>query len=155
MIIAIVYIMGCRVTFNESLESILMRHPSLPLVLAWMESNESWAFDNQEIQDDLDPIVALMESMTTPVLSHDDARIASNVMEAVHASAVLLVIDWMDRNPDNSIGDLFLSKESPVSDSMKQRMRHMLLILLRADLLSKFFNREHLLWIVKHIQVSL
>jgi len=133
----------------------MLRHPSLSLVFAWMESGESWALDNLDIQDDFDPIVELMESISTPVLTFDDARIASNVIEAVHASAVFLVIDWVDRNPENDIGELFLSPQSQSSDAMKQRLRHMLLILLRADLLSKFFNREHLLWIVKHIHVSL
>lgn len=135
---------------NGSIEEIVSRHPSLPFILMWLEANEDWVLPLSESAPAIAPLVERMQD-PPPEMSLAWSAVAADVLNALRASSVLMFIDWIDRHPQNNIGLLFLSDESPAADSFRQRLRHMLALFLRGELLTLFFNKEHLSWVKKYI----
>jgi len=139
-----------QVQAKQRLEDLMERHTALKFITGWLERGEDWVVDPKTNIDIFSKLSDMMDDVS-PKVDISDANIASNVLNALNASAVLAIIDWIDTNPDNDIGEYFLSDHSGASDSFKRRLRHMLLIFLRAELLSLFFNKEHLSWVRKYL----
>lgn len=134
-------------------DSIIDRHPSLRIIFQWLESGEDWVDSRVE---NLPVTIALLNAVSqeseSPLMPDRVAGHAANAMNAFHASLVITLIDWIDRNPSNDIGKLFLADDAEVSESFRQRLRLILLVLLRADLINLFFNKEHLSWVKRHLK---
>lgn len=136
---------------NDPIQEIVARYPPLAYMLAWMEANEDWPIPTNEAMPVISPILEMVQNEHPPVFTIEDARLASEVMSALHVSPNLVLLDWIDRNAENDVGRLFLSSESTATDSFKQTTRHRLLVFLRTELLHLFFNKEHLSWVRKHL----
>lgn len=139
-----------RTEEGARLSEMLSRHPALLFVMTWLESNEDWVLPDDEVFRAIEP---LLDFMTEPPPGMDslDAELAAVVMNAIRASSVMILIDWIDQNPDHNIGEMFLSSESTVPESFRYRLRHILTVFLKTELLTLFFTKEHMEWIKKHL----
>jgi hypothetical protein len=131
-------------------KDMLNRHPAISFIMAWLEINEDWVLSDDEVIDTLKPLTKFMIE-PPPSMDECDIESSSVVMNAIKASSVMVLIDWIAQNPDHDIGAMFLSDESPVSDSFRYRLRHILTVFLKTELLTLFFTKEHMEWIKKHL----
>lgn len=131
---------------------IIGRHPSLNFILTWLERGEDWVVPPAVASEALSPLVPHMDRPPPP-LSESQVRQAAGVMGAIHARYVLALLDWIDGEPETDIGALFLDNPA-LPDEFKRRLKHLLLVLLRGDLLPLFFSVEHRAWLAKHISLD-
>lgn len=131
---------------------IIGRHPSLNFILAWLERGEDWVVPPEVTRAALAPLVPRMERPPPP-LSATQVVQAADVMGSIHARYVLALLDWIDGEPGTDIGALFLDNPA-LPDEFRRRLKHLLLVLLRGDLLPLFFSVEHRAWLAKHINLD-
>lgn len=135
---------------GDPLAIMMNRHPALLFIMTWLESNEDWVLPDHDVADAIEPLIDIMGD-PPPDMDMRDAELASVVMNAIKASSVMILIDWIDQNPAHDIGAMFLSSESTVPDSFRYRLRHILTVFLKTELLTLFFTKEHMAWVKKHL----
>lgn len=134
------------------MSKILERHPSIRLILRWLERQEDWVDPAIEHLPETQTLLRLVrEGGQSPYMSDEINIKAAKVMNSMRASLVMELIDWIDTHPQNDIGALFLKKDSGVDESFRQRLKALLTTFFRAELLSLFFNKEHLSWVKSYL----
>lgn len=136
---------------DDNAENILKRHPSLRHIITWLEAGEDWVVPKEMANKSLLPVIEHMKTTSPPAIDQYDAKIAAAVMNAINASSLLMILDWLDANPETDVGALFLD-DATLATSFRSRLRRILLILLRGELLYIFFGPEHRKWIEQRLK---
>ncbi len=114
------------------------RSPALMLIVAYLESGESWTMDKRGTGAEIQLINDLGSLVFEGYAKQYEPVLTSQVLDYIRAGRMIRILDWLDTSPDNKITD-FLQRDD-VSETFRTRLKTILQILIRAELLNRLFG---------------
>jgi hypothetical protein len=113
---------------------------ALRLVVGYLEAGESWTQDKRGSRVEYLLTNDLGERMMDGPSPRVDPVLSGQVMDYLRAGRIFRILDWLDAHPDNNVADILTNPEVPYS--FRERLRKMILILWRGELIERIFMPE-------------
>lgn len=113
---------------------------ALRLIVGYLESGESWVQDKRGSRIDRLLTNDLAERMLAGPSPKVEPVLSGQVMDYLRAGRVFRILDWLDSHPENNVADFLRNEDIPYS--FRERLRKMLLILVRGELVERIFLPE-------------
>jgi len=113
---------------------------ALRLVVGYLEAGESWTQDKRGSRVEHLLTNDLGERMMDGPSPRADPVLSGQVMDYLRAGRIFRILDWLDAHPDNRVADILTNPEVPYS--FRERLRKMILILWRGELIERIFMPE-------------
>ncbi len=113
---------------------------AMRLIVAYLEAGESWVQDKRGSRVEHMLTNDLAERMTNGPSPYAEPVLSGQVMDYLRAGRIFRILDWLDAHPDNSVASILTNPEVPYS--FRERLRKMILILWRGELIGRIFMPE-------------
>jgi hypothetical protein len=113
---------------------------ALRLVVGYLEAGESWVQDKRGSRVEHLLTHDLAERMVEGPSPYAEPVLSGQILDYLRAGRVFRILDWLDAHPENRVADLLTNPEVPYS--FRERLRKMILILLRGELIERLFLPE-------------
>ncbi|MBU2761104.1 type IVB secretion system protein IcmW [Acidithiobacillus sulfurivorans] len=111
---------------------------ALRLVVGYLEAGESWVQDTRGSRVEQMLTRDLAERMICGPSPYAEPVLSGQVMDYLRAGRIFRILDWLDAHPDNSVVHILTHPEVPYS--FRERLRKMILILWRGELIERIFT---------------
>lgn len=123
---------------------------ALRLIIGYLESGENWTQDVRGSRVDHMLIHDLAERMVQGPSPYVDPVFSGEILNYIRAGRIFRILDWLDNHPENSVADMLTHPDVPYT--FRERLRKMILILWRGELLERIFMPERQKEILSAIQ---
>ena len=113
---------------------------ALRLVVGYLEAGESWVQDKRGSRVEYLLTNDLAERMMNGPSPYAEPVLSGQVMDYLRAGRIFRILDWLDAHPNNSVANILTNPEVPYS--FRERLRKMILILWRGELIERIFMPE-------------
>lgn len=113
---------------------------ALRLVVGYLEADESWVQDKRGSRVEYLLTNDLAERMTNGPSPYAEPVLSGQVMDYLRAGRIFRILDWLDAHPDNRVANILTNPAVPYS--FRERLRKMILILWRGELIERIFMPE-------------
>lgn len=113
---------------------------ALRLVVGYLEAGETWVKDTRGSIVEGMLTRDLAERMISGPSPYAEPVLSGQVMDYLRAGRIFRILDWLDAHPDNSVAYILTHPEVPYS--FRERLRKMILILWRGELIERIFTPE-------------
>ena len=120
---------------------------SLRLIVGYLEAGEFWVLDQRGTRVERLLTNDLAERMLSGPSPYAEPVLSGQFMEYLRAGRIFRILDWLDAHPENSVANILTHPEVPFT--FRERLRKMILILWRGELLERIFLPERQAEILK------
>lgn len=113
---------------------------AMRLIVGYLEAGESWTQDRRGSRVEHLLTNDLAERMLAGPSPYAEPVLSGQVMDYLRAGRIFRILDWLDAHPENSVAGILTNPDVPVT--FRERLRKMILILWRGELLERIFMPE-------------
>ena len=113
---------------------------ALRLIVGYLEAGESWTQDKRGSRVEHLLTNDLAERMLAGPSPYAEPVLSGQVMDYLRAGRIFRILDWLDAHPENSAARILTHPDVPFT--FRERLRKMILILWRGELLERIFMPE-------------